>query len=290
MVAYSRKLRAARAWDSALNAKDFNWWDAPQIIAHYNKQVCGTQIPNDNAAGCRERLRQKWPGRRFGHAISIGCGMGKKESALVEAGLVDHFDLYDISDLTVLEAKKEIARRKREDQLTFLPNDPAKDWSCRYDLVYWDHALHHMFDVAMYVAWSKSVLRENGVFLLNDYVGPNRLQWTKFNILSCRQLLGNFDMNGAVQPLRNCNLISRLRQYIRDPSEAAKSEDIIPSCNAHFPNLEFRPIGGFIYLTLGNRLRYFASSNESLATITAADDLFRRSGYYHYAFALWEKR
>ena len=282
--------RAARKWDRAGRADPqyFNWWDVPEIVQTYNERICGKRLEGDNAAGCRERLRQRWPNRKFGRAVSIGCGIARKEMALVEEQLVGQFDLFDISQQSVREAQINIDQRGLADRLSFLKEDPVENWASRYDLVYWDHSLHHMFDVKKYVAWSKSVLKPDGVFLLNEYVGPNRQQWTKFNIKVCREVLANLGYDTSIEKIRDLNFISYLKQYLRDPSEAAQSESIIPSCRAHLGDLEFKPIGGFVYLVLGNQLQHFIENKNALDAIIKADASLHEK-HYHYAFVMWEK-
>jgi SAM-dependent methyltransferase len=281
--------RAARRWDrNWADNTNFNWWNVPEIVLQYNEKIAGRPIAGDSA-GCRERLRQRWPNRRFERAVSIGCGMAHKEVALVEEDCVQHFELYDISQHSIAEARQEITKRRLANRFSFLKSDPIEDWSSRYDLVYWDHALHHVFNVDRYVAWSQSVLCEDGVFLLNDYVGPNRLQFSDFNVRMCRSLIDDLDHDRSVPPIRRSSLLTRLRQYLSDPSEAADSENILPSCRRHFANLEFKPIGGFIYNLLGNRLRHFVGNPKAIDAILQLDNKLHDQ-YYHYAFVLWQKQ
>jgi SAM-dependent methyltransferase len=281
--------RAARKWDRLGRAcpQYFNWWNVPEIVQTYNEKVCGKRLNRDNAAGCRERLRQRWPGRKFERAVSIGCGNARKEMALVEEQLVEHFDLFDVSQQSIVEAQMDIEQRGLADHLSFQKEDPVENWGSRYDLVYWDHALHHMFDVERYVAWSKSVLKPGGVFLMNDYVGPNRNQWTKFNVMVCRKVIADLGCDTSVEKIRKSNFVSRLREYVRDPSEAAQSERILPSCKAQLSNLEFKPLGGFIYLVLGNRLEDFIENESAIRAIIDADNSLCQK-YHHYAFVTWE--
>ena len=89
------------------------------------------------------------------------------------------------------------------------------------------------------------------------------------------------------EKIRKSNIVSRLREYVRDPSEAAQSESILPSCKAQLGNLEFKPLGGFIYLVLGNRLEYFIANESAIRAIIDADNSLCQK-YYHYAFVTWE--
>ena len=104
--------------------------------------------------------------------------MGAKELALVKEGIVGNFTLYDISAKFMARAKQNFDESGLGNQVTCVESDPVADTTSRFGLVYWDHALHHMFNVERYLAWSRSVLLPGGVLLINDYVGPNWLQWT----------------------------------------------------------------------------------------------------------------
>lgn len=285
----SQKQRAASNWNAAVEPEQLNvnWWHVPEIVGNYNEKICGSPVGGDNAAGCRETLRQRWPGRKFERAVSIACGLAAKEAALCEENLVNQVDLFDTSEGRVAKAKAMIRDRGLVGQLNFLEDDPVNDWSPRYDLVYWDHALHHMFDVEKYISWSKSVLNEGGVILINDYVGPNRLQWSRKNVKICRDLVGEFTKELDIK-IKNKTPLTRLMMYIRDPSEAAESEKIIPFCNEHLKNCQVVPIGGYLYLVIGRHLGVLTQLDGFTNRMLEIDNQLHRN-HFHYAFILWEK-
>ncbi len=69
---------------------------------------------------------------------------------LMRAGLVSHFDLYEISDARVQLGQELADRHGRGQRITW--HNRAVEFASgaldgEYDLVYWNNALHHMLDV-----------------------------------------------------------------------------------------------------------------------------------------------
>jgi len=44
------------------------------------------------------------------------------------------------------------------------------------DFVHWNNALHHMLNFEKAVQWSYQILKVDGVFYMDDFVGPSRFQ------------------------------------------------------------------------------------------------------------------
>src|SRR6202012_2082841 len=117
-----------------------------------------------------------------------------------------------------------------------------------YDLVNWDHSLHHMPDVDEALAWSVKVLRAGGYIMVNDYIGPNRLQFPRTEIDQANKFLTD---HGIPRKVRRSTLITKLKQWYRDPSEAPQSEQISDAVARRLPGVRFAPIGGVLLNILG---------------------------------------
>jgi hypothetical protein len=94
-------------------------------------------------------------------------------------------------------------------------------------------------------------LLPNGFFVACEYVGPNQLQWLPAQVEAINELL-------AILPERYLRRVSDPSDFKRrfpgpspiqwmnehDPSEAIRSEEIIPLVRSIFELLELKPAGG----------------------------------------------
>jgi hypothetical protein len=92
-------------WDSKTGASGAkrpagggNWWGNSLVQRHLNRLICGRPLPG-GGAGVREGMKSILEGRPgFGRAVSIGCGTAEKELRLISEGIINHFDLYELSE------------------------------------------------------------------------------------------------------------------------------------------------------------------------------------------------
>src|SRR4051812_2955122 len=89
-----RSLISAAKWDRSLRPRLLNWWDSDLLRHYLNERICGLPGLED---GSHAVLRDKLGGRSLKRGLSIGCGNAGKENRLLESGIVQTFDLYDIS-------------------------------------------------------------------------------------------------------------------------------------------------------------------------------------------------
>lgn len=215
------------------------FWLFPEITSHINMRLCGEPLTGV-ASGMHRRLQALGP---FSHAISVGCGTASKERALLKAGIVQHFDLFDFADTRLARAKEALG--PLANRATLVCGDafdrPAEP---EYDLVYWHSSLHHMPDAHAAVEWSLRVLKPGGLFAFWEFTGPTRFQWSDANL----EITNRFRQNLPERlsgPLRGRPSISTM--IARDPSEAADSDQILPAIRNYFPDAEIIPLGGALY-------------------------------------------
>jgi len=279
--------KAARAWDAETSNSWVNWWSSAACQSHYNFAVCGEAAPG-SSEGCRIRLRRLLNGGKLSHGVSVGCGAGSKEIALLQDGLVDRFDLWEIAPRLAREGEDAAEKAGVGDRVTYRIGDAfAETPEGSYDLVYWDHSLHHMSDVQAALAWSVRVLRSGGVVMINDYIGANRLQFPNWQIRRANDFLRRHGLPGRLPPSSPWR---RLRQWIKDPSEAPQSEDIEAAIHQQLPGAEIEHIGGAFLNMLGGAVVPLCDDESPvLKAMLEEDDQLRREGCSHFAFTLWRK-
>lgn len=252
----SERQRSAAYWDRpAPVAKRARWWSWPRIVAFQNERICGERLTGWGA-GLTRVLARRFPYRTFRRAVSVGCGNGVKELALLQSGLVHHFDLFEISEARIERGKARFAKAGFSDRATWHTSDgiEALERGPRYDLVTWDNALHHMADTTRAVAASVTALRSGGVFLMNEYVGANRFQWNARELAyaaAVRRGLPAHYLRDPADPAQSLAIeIERpdaARMIEVDPSEAADSESILKAIRTHLPDPTIWMLGGAIY-------------------------------------------
>jgi SAM-dependent methyltransferase len=274
-----------RRWSVAGETQ--NWWTSPVLLRHIEHQI------SDAApGGVAGALRAATGGVALGRGLSIGCGSGAKEMLLLQHGCVESFDLYELAEGPAAEARAEAARLGLADRVTVrVANvfDLAEPDS--YDLVYWDHSLHHMYDVEAALAFSIRVLRPGGWLAVNEYTGPTRLQWTQAQADLANAFLGHerAALGPDTPPVRPGSLYRRLRLYLRDPSEAPQS-DLIEDSFLRLTGTPMKQLGGaMIHTAAPQVIGACGPEGEVIARLIAWDEHARAKGENHFSFGLWQK-
>lgn len=254
------------------------WWNDPLTCEYYYSlagltPTCST-LQNLNIDYLKKHFDEKLP---FRHGLSVGCGTGSKEIALVEAGIVDNMTLYELSDVALEIAKNTATAMGIAHKIQFKLGDAYALERSRFDLVFWDNALHHMPDVHTALVWSRNRLKKNGLLYMNDFVGASRFQWGKELLDASNNVLDSFGIPPVHPPSYDYMLKS-------DPSEAADSARIQQELFSIFPNATWTPTGGAIY-HVGLTGRVIVIPDIALKKLLHFDAILNKAGIYVYAIA-----
>lgn len=126
-------------------------------------------------------LEAHFSGRKpLANCLSLGCGTGHLERTMVQYGVFEHCDAYDVSEASVRIAR-ELASKAGIDAIDYhvadintLVLEPA-----RYDAVWVNAAMHHFLELEHILSQIHRTLRPEGLLILNEYVGPNRFQFSQ---------------------------------------------------------------------------------------------------------------
>ena len=246
---------AARKWNAnALQGEGRRriWQQSLTIRQHINKKICGKPLGPMNA-GLDMELKRRLNGRTLGRGISIGCGRAAKEIALLEQGVVEKFDCFDLATEPLAIARRTAAEKGLEDRIVLSDADAFENARETYDLVYWNSSLHHMLDVEAAVKWSREHLSPNGVLYVREYAGPSRFQFTDRQIELATRFRAALPRRFLLNPAGKAYLpdqpkIIPLETIIAsDPTESVDSAKIVPSLEAIFPEAQLWRLGGAIY-------------------------------------------
>jgi SAM-dependent methyltransferase len=283
---------------SRVNKQITRWWECEYIVRRINRQVCGESLPG-LSSGLHRLAAQRFADRLpFARGVSIGCGAGSKERELIRNGVVSHFTLFELSSVAVAQGRTQAAEEGLAANMTFRTEDGliAETREGAYDVVYWNNALHHMFNVKAALEWSWRVLRKGGVLLMDDFVGPTRMQWSD-------QLI---EINNAVRralPVEYLRYPGRPDLMLAprvdrtpvpaiiaaDPSECADSSNILPELMRIFPDAWVRKTGGGVYHLAVNDILHnivAAKDYDLLERLLEVDDECIKIGETHYAVAI----
>lgn len=276
-----------------------HFFKIPQIVHHINAKICGVASGGEYS-GLHREIARLADGRIIDRAISVGCGAGIKEMELIRHGIVSHFTLVDIVE-SRREAGISYARMHGiEEKINFVTGDAFEMFeSGRFDLVYWNTALHHMPDTRLAIQWSKDRLGAGGIFAMQEYVGANRLQFPPTMVDVANQFRAGLPDRFFAPLLPERPPIPRkvvpksVEQWLKeDPSECQDSENILPALRDVFdvtPTLT----GGAIYMVaLQPIIAHFRLEEDAdkalLSTALLADDLCIKAGMNLCGSAIFE--
>jgi 2-polyprenyl-3-methyl-5-hydroxy-6-metoxy-1,4-benzoquinol methylase len=184
--------------------------------------------------------------------LSIGCGNGELERGLIEIGCAKSIDAFDINPSSIDTAKK-IANEKGYsiNYFTADANEVILE-NNRYDIVFAHNSVHHIKNLEHTMHQISGSMKKDGLFIMVEYTGPNRFHWSEKqqeiinNLLEILpQKLKKIDSVGSIY--RTKISYETMKNYLdSDPSEAIRSEDILPVTEKYFKILEKRDMGGTI--------------------------------------------
>jgi len=290
--------QAADFWNNQrMRVARSRFWQWPRIIAFQNELICGERLPKWNA-GTIARLRQYSSGRKFPRGISIACGAAGKEMEFLKQGVVDRFDFFEISTTRIAQGQAYYQKEGLADRVQWHVADGVAhlENGARYDLSFWDSALHHMLDTPRAVHASVASLNPGGAFVMNDFIGPSRFQWNDQQLhyasLVRRGLPDAYLRNPHNPGKRLPTELTRpnLEAFIAtDPSEAADSDRILPALKYYLSEPKIWYLGGTIYhLALSDVLANLDPVDDAglLETLLVLEGALIELGENHFAVCI----
>lgn len=185
---------------------------------------------------------------------SLGCGNGHLERALVDLGYeYESIHGFDISPNLVRYANEEAQRLALRAVQYYEMDVNAPVLEPLYDLAIFFHSLHHIAELETCLDRVAEALREDGLLLVVEFVGPTRFQWTDKQVGFAQSLL-NLLPDALKEDLSRPAMSRALKTTIsrptvaevigEDPSEAQRSGDILRVLQERFVILEQKPMGG----------------------------------------------
>ena len=261
--------------DPALRAA--NWWQVPAVRQRWNLRMTGSAHQPYETYVATKYLA----GRRGLRLLSLGSGAASHELEFARLPQFAEVRCVDIAARLLAQAAAVAQAEGLTNFCTEVADVNALDLpAATYDVVLFHSALHHFRDVEGILARVRRALRPDGLLVLNDYVGPARLQWTAAQLAETNRIL-----RAVVPPRYRVRYLSRqlktgvsgpgrLRMRLADPSEAAESDRIVPALRQHFEPLEEAALGGNVLtLVLKDIAHHFMGDDAETQSLLA--ELFR---------------
>ncbi|MEX1310606.1 MAG: class I SAM-dependent methyltransferase [Candidatus Sulfomarinibacteraceae bacterium] len=182
-------------------------------------------------------------------ALSLGCGFGDLERGYNQYNFAEVHEGIDLAEGAVAEAGR-LAHEAGMHHIRYSTADLnlAELPENRHDVVLAHQSVHHIERLEHLAAQVHRTLKPGGLFMMNEYVGLNRLQISPlqrsfadalFRLLPERYLrLGD----GTIR--RSIELATAEEVAAHDPSEAIRSEDIVDVFSNVFDLVDRRDYGG----------------------------------------------
>lgn len=252
----SNDLWAERARTLLEGVTPSSWSEHPLVCAMYiNPLVSGC-----NQTGWLEAVARDYFPNRLKRALSLGSGGGGLERHSLQLKIAKRFDAYDASpgavELARSLAPRGFFRKPIRYQVADLNTlELAKD---RYDAVFASQSVHHIDQLEHYFTQVQNTLKPEGLFILNEYVGPNRFQWTEAQLFHANRLLALLPetLRAGIRDGFRKDTVQRPTvddMIAADPTEAVRSQDIMRLLPDYFEIVEVRDFGGtLLHLVLDN--------------------------------------
>lgn len=222
-----------------------HWSAHPVTVAEINRSISG-----DADVGWLQHLRRtRFPAPRR-RGLSLGCGGGAVVVDALVSGLVQQMAGVDLS-ATAIEVARERARRAGVSgraafsvaNVNELPIDGP------LDLIVFEQSLHHVDALGPVLDRCAQALSDDGWLVINEYVGPDRFQWSDETERLMNAILARLPAHHRLHPDSGAPKLSMQRVdpqtvIALDPSEAIHSGDILAALEARFECVERRNFGG----------------------------------------------
>ena len=167
---YIKKIR-----ESSDTKKDFvsqkkTYWLENQELHNYST-TCMWELKTDWGHYIQEKYSLT-----NGMCLSIGCGNGELERGLIEIGCVKNVDAFDINPSSINNAKKIAYENGYSINYFIADANIVSLENNRYDIVIAHNSIHHIKNLERIMQQICSSMKKNGLFIMIEYVGPNRFQ------------------------------------------------------------------------------------------------------------------
>lgn len=278
-----------------VNIDSSNYWIIPEIKEHWNKIITGN--PHQEYA---DYVVEKY----FKHdtnlkMLSFGCGAGSHEIKFAKHSNFSEITGIDLAPKLIEEANK----NAQQNNLKNLQYEVGNIYNCNFDDNFFDvilfhSSLHHFKNLEKLLGEIvKKTLKKNGLLIIHEYVGPDRIQWTNEQLNDVNFILSTF--SSKYKKRFKLNVIKtkayrsgKLRMIASDPSEAVESSTILPTIHKYFKVEEEKYLGGNLLMPLFKDIahNFIDGSDETksiLQQVFDKEEVFLKTHQSDFVFGIY---
>ncbi len=240
----------------AVASPDKNYWESNPTAATASEWISNPlieEVIHQRISGGKKKYWLRWliedyfAGKTFNNLISLGCGVGNHEITIAQCNFARTIDAFDFSASSI-----EIAKKRAETagvKVNFYTDDFNQfhlDTGKKYDIAFCSGSLHHVKELERFLDIVHRSLHPEGYFVINEYVGDNYCIYNRKKVELINRLYNCFNQllrSGLQQEFVNPTIY---QVFNTDPSEAVRSQLILPFIEYYFEIETYIPFGGGI--------------------------------------------
>lgn len=274
-----------------------NWWMIPMVKERWNIKISGQADMN-----YRQFLMSKYLSDKENlRLLSLGSGSCTHELELAEYEQFTEIVCVDLAQNRLDEAKL-LANEIGLTNMRFLCTD-IRHFNFQkehFDVVLFNSSLHHFQDVKTLIPnYIIPCMKVDGILVINEFVGPNRLQFPKEQIRAINRSLKLIDPAFRKRfktnwPKNRFDGSGIWRMILADPSECIDSANILPALHQNLETVIEKPLGGNILMnTLKDIAHHFldldAQKKDILTKLFQFEDEYLKTHTSDFIFGIYKK-
>ena len=253
-------------------SKPISWLEHPVI-----RDIVYRRATGDPNVGTAEWFRRKYLPQPADLALSLGCGFGEFDRAVIKSGIARKLHANDISAGAIERARAAAKNEGLSENIEYSVVDlnEARFPPNTYNAVLAASSVHHVFQLEELFKQICGTLKPGGYFFLDEYIGPSRFQTSTFatdvinrllSILPERYRQNLLLKDGSVVKGYASTPVEHFEKH--DPSEAVRSAEIVSTLRMYFDIVDFLPYGGgILHMLLSGITGNFDEKNETDTSI-----------------------
>lgn len=241
--------RESELWGESKAGERLSWFDSPVIGRYINQCITGNAHKD-----WLDFIQEKYYAKPAGLGLNVGCGHGDLERQILRRNITQNMEGCDISPKAVEAAQREALASGWGDRVRYFTADAnfleRADLAAQYEVIFASMALHHFVQLEDCLDVLNSKLKPGGLLIANEFIGPDRFQWTDeqlditnrfLNIIPLKlrkALRGGTEWKTCVERPG----LAYMKKHFA--FEAVCSERIDGALRERFNVIEFKPYGG----------------------------------------------
>ena len=170
-------------WNSAEHThalRQTSWMAHTAVLMHLNERATG-----DPARDWLSSWAHRWFAGDNLRVLVLGCGEGWLERTVAQWPFVARIDAMDVAEEAVARAREHAPPNVRYSVADLNTATLEPD---AYDVVIAHSVLHHIANLEHCFAEIERAMKRDATLLVNEYVGPNRFQFSDFVLTTMNEL------------------------------------------------------------------------------------------------------